>query len=54
MNNRRKGTSLPKEKPNDLDMTTNRAINNLATFQLRLDNFMQVSKTSLTPLKSRL
>ena len=31
--------SLPKEEPKDLDMTTNRTINDLAIFQLQLDNF---------------
>ena len=35
--------SLPKEEPKDLDMTTNRTINDLATFQLQLGN----SKSSL-------
>ena len=30
---------LPKEVPKDLDMTTNRTINDVATFQVQLDNF---------------
>ena len=35
----RKCLSLPKEEPKDLDMATNRAINDLTIFQLQLDNF---------------
>ena len=31
--------SLPKEEPKDLDMATNRTMNNLVTFQLQLRSF---------------
>ena len=43
--------SLPKEEPKDLDMTTNRTINNLATFQLQLDNFKSNLKEQFNSFK---
>ena len=43
--------SLPKEGPKDLDMTTNRTINDLATFQLQLDNFKPSLKEQFRSFK---
>ena len=43
--------SLPKEEPKDLDMTTNRIINDLATFQLQLDNFKSSLKKQFSSFK---
>ena len=48
---KRECLSLPKEKPNDLDMKTNRTINDLATFQLQLDNFKSSLKEQFSSLK---
>ena len=43
--------SLPKEEPKDLDMTTNRIINDLATFQLQLENFKSSLKEQFSSFK---
>ena len=43
--------SLPKEEPKDLDMTTNRTINDLATFQLQLGNFKSSLKEQFSSFK---
>ena len=43
--------SLPKEEPKDLDMTTNRTISDLATFQLQLDNFKSRPKEQFSSFK---
>ena len=43
--------SLPKEEPKDLGMTTNRTINDLATFQLELDNFKSTLKEQFSSFK---
>lgn len=43
--------SLPKEEPKDLDMTTKRIINNLATFQLQLENFKSSLKEQFSSFK---
>ena len=43
--------SLPKEEPKDLDMTTNRIINDLATFQLQLDNFKSSLKKQFSSFR---
>ena len=43
--------SLPKEKPKDLDLTANRTINDLATFQLQLDNFKSSLKEQFSSFK---
>ena len=43
--------SLPKDEQEDLDMTTNRTINDLATFQLNLDNFKSSLKEQFSSFK---
>ena len=46
--------SLPKEESKDLDMTTNKTINDLATFQLQLDNFKSSLKAQFSSFKQSL
>ena len=43
--------SLPKREPKDLNMTKNRTINNLATFQTQLDNFKSSLKEQFSSFK---
>ena len=43
--------SLIQRKPKDLDMTTNRTINDLATFQLQLGNFKSSLKEQFSSFK---
>ena len=43
--------SLPKEQPKDLDMTINKTIIDLATFQLQLDNFRSSLKEQFSSFK---
>ena len=47
----RKCLSLPKEEPKDLDMTRNRTINDLAAFQLHLNNFKSSLKEQFSSFK---
>ena len=46
--------SLPKEKRKDLEMTTNRTINDLANFQLQLGNFKLSLKEQFSSFKQSL
>ena len=43
--------SLPKEQPKDLDMTINKTIIDLATFQLQLGNFRSSLKEQFSSFK---
>ena len=43
--------SLPKEQPKDLDITINKTIIDLATFQLQLDNFRSSLKEQFSSFK---
>ena len=45
--------SLPKKEPKDLNMTKNRTINNLATFQIQLGNFKSSLKEQFSSFKQQ-
>ena len=49
MNSRRKWIFIA--EPNDLDMKTNRTLNNLTTFQIQLDNFKSSLRKQFSSFK---